>query len=322
MKKVGFAALIALTAWANEPSAFGAGDLNSPDPYGLTPAEKKIYETDKSLQNISRTVLTAEQLQTELRTEVDGLKSILSGHDEKLREISGRLSGNDQSILKLQNDMNISISEIRSIVEQNFKLQNENYDKIMKAIGDLGAMIDKINEEYVAHSELKTMLGKNYKLPARANKAVDANISAVETPTASKPVVVAQAQSDDSAQKMTPETLFTAALENYKKNKLSDAKAKFLELTKSGYKKESVYYYLGECDYKSGNYKEALESFQVSIEADDKSQFVPIILFHTSICLEKLNDKDGAKKILSSLIENYPKHWLNAPAKKRLTEIR
>ena len=34
---------------AAEPSAFGAGDLNNPNPYGLTSTEATILETKKIL---------------------------------------------------------------------------------------------------------------------------------------------------------------------------------------------------------------------------------------------------------------------------------
>mgnify|MGYP000629728450 CR=1 FL=1 len=34
-----------------EPSAFKAGDLDNPNPYGLTSAEKKILEQNQNIQN-------------------------------------------------------------------------------------------------------------------------------------------------------------------------------------------------------------------------------------------------------------------------------
>jgi len=48
MKKNIFLLLLPLLSiYANEPSAFGAGDLTVDNPYGLTSSEKVLLETKK-----------------------------------------------------------------------------------------------------------------------------------------------------------------------------------------------------------------------------------------------------------------------------------
>jgi len=46
--------LLPLSLIAGEPSAFGAGNLDSDNPYGLTEAEKKILQNKKTLQQNDR----------------------------------------------------------------------------------------------------------------------------------------------------------------------------------------------------------------------------------------------------------------------------
>ena len=45
-------ALVSSFVLASEPSVFGAGNLNIPDPYGLTSEEKLILENKKEIQSV------------------------------------------------------------------------------------------------------------------------------------------------------------------------------------------------------------------------------------------------------------------------------
>jgi len=69
--------LLPLSLMAGEPSAFGAGDLDADNPYGLTPAEKKVLENNKKLKSQSRKLNSTKSEVESLRERVDGLQSIL-----------------------------------------------------------------------------------------------------------------------------------------------------------------------------------------------------------------------------------------------------
>jgi hypothetical protein len=47
--------LSAAALGAAEPSAFGAGNLDSPAPYGLTPSEKHILKNKEMLDTVKKT---------------------------------------------------------------------------------------------------------------------------------------------------------------------------------------------------------------------------------------------------------------------------
>lgn len=115
--------------------------------------------------------------------------------------------------------------------------------------------------------------------------------------------------------------LFIEAEKAYKSNKTDEAKIKFTKLLEKKYAKRAIVnFYLGEIEYKSKNFREALRHFQESISTDDKSSFLQLMMFHSALSLEKLGDKSSAKKILESMIKTYPNNYLIPSAKKKLSE--
>jgi len=70
-------AVLPIISLAAEPSAFGAGDLTSSNPYGLTSNEKVILDTKKRLQTVSvKSNNQANELDS-LRERIDGLQSVI-----------------------------------------------------------------------------------------------------------------------------------------------------------------------------------------------------------------------------------------------------
>ncbi|MCI4400400.1 MAG: tetratricopeptide repeat protein [Campylobacteraceae bacterium] len=316
-KAIYITSVAAVFLFGAEPSAFKAGDLDLPNPYGLTSSEKKIVEQNKNIQNISTKLFDTAQSQIELRNEIDGIKSLVVGHSEKIRDFDRKINSDD----------NNSIKTLEKRFEENLKNQNENYDKIMKTLSAIAALLDDTRDNYVSKEQLKAIVGKNYKeIKSKKTKAQPQD-EAVDDNKTQKPEAT---KKQEGAQKEKKETLvnsdelFKEAQKNYRDNKLKEAREAFESIQKndSEYKKGLVAFYIGEIDYKNGEYKTALEQYQKSIEADEKASYVPIILFHTAASLEKLGDKEAAKKILNSLITNYPKHYLLPSAKKKLAEIK
>lgn len=281
MKKILFLVLSTLL-FANEPSAFKAGDLDNPSPYGLTQSEKKIVEQNKNIQSISRNLFDSNQTQSELRNELDGIKSLLGSIGEKQQLFSDKIDSDKNGSLK---DVNMRVDALSKKLEDNFKLQNENYDKIMAMLSEMAKMIDQ--------------------------KKQDSNIS--EQNVTKSPV---------EQSKLTPEETYKKAEKLYKTNNIIDSKALFLQIVdKSSSKKAMTQFYLGEIEYKNGDYKAALGYYQDSINSDEKSQSIPLMLFHSAICLEKLDRKDDAKKVLDTLIKTYPMNYIIKSAKKKYSEL-
>lgn len=321
---------IASIIFANEPSAFKAGDIDSPTPYGLTQSEKKIVEQNKNIQNISRTLFDSNQTQTELRNELDGIKSLLGSIGEKQQNYIDKIDSDKNGSLK---DLNTKVEALNKKLEDNFKLQNENYDKIMSTLSEMAKIIDDITQNFVSKEQLKLNLGKNYKelKYQQTPKAGDTNITKSEVVNEKKQEVnstqaINQEQNSTKVKteqkQLSPEETFKQAEKLYKSNKLPEAKALLITIAdKTFSRKATTQFYLGEIEYKNGDYKAALGYFQDSINSDEKSSFIPLMLYHSAASLEKLDRKQDAKKVLDTLIKTYPKHYLIPSAKKRLTDL-
>lgn len=328
MKKI-LLFIIATLALANEPSAFKAGDLDNPNPYGLTQSEKKIVEQNQNIQSISRNLFDTNQTQTELRNELDGIKSLLGSIGEKQMVFSEKMDSDKNGSLK---DVNLKIEQLSKKIEDNFKLQNENYDKIIAMMSEFAKLVDDISTNYVSKEQLKLNMGRSYREFVNKESNVTVQQKSIDNnTTTTKKISDATSTSlpvDQSLQKTTTEKqysydeLFAEAEKLYKSNNLDDSKNLFLKLnTQKGSKRASAQFYLGEIEYKNGEFKNALGYFQESINSDDKSSFIPLMLYHSAICLEKLNNKKDAKKVLDTLIKTYPKNYLVPSAKKKYSEL-
>jgi TolA-binding protein len=122
-------ALIALTPLlhANEPSVYGAGDIDGNNPYGLTSTEKGVLQNRRTVQNLKNRV--AEQ-----QNRIDGLTTIIEGLNKQVMDLKERLNS--------------------SIKSNNQRDNNKTYGLLL----ELGQMIDQINNNYVTQEDLRSAL--------------------------------------------------------------------------------------------------------------------------------------------------------------------
>ncbi len=64
---------------ASEPSVFGAGDLNNPNPYGLTHEEKLIQENKKEIEGIAHKNNLQNAKVESVTERLDGMQAIVEG---------------------------------------------------------------------------------------------------------------------------------------------------------------------------------------------------------------------------------------------------
>jgi len=229
-KAIYITSVAAVFLFGAEPSAFKAGDLDLPNPYGLTSSEKKIVEQNKNLQKISTKLFDTAQSQIELRNEIDGIKSLVVGHSEKIKNFDRKINSDD----------NDSIKTLEKRFEENLKNQNENYDKIMKTLSAIAALLDDTRDNYVSKEQLKAIVGKNYKeIKSKKTKAQSTKAQpqdeAVDDNKTQKPEAT---KKQEGAQKEKKETLvnsdklFKEAQKNYRDNKLKEAREAFESIQK------------------------------------------------------------------------------------------
>ena len=284
MKKALF--FLPLILLASDVNPFGAGNINSNNPYGLTPTEKAIVENKK---NISKLEYETDQINSSL----DSLKLRMNSYDDVINSklssfdtILSELNQTQNNYLNLKNkisDMNLSITNMENKINN---VENE----IATLKETLKAIIDTQNKNmlYIKKSitDIYSQL-KNIKRPLNVKEA------------------------------------FNKARNLFFAGKLDKAKEYFLYSLSKKYLPATSSYYLGEIAYKKHNYKDALGYYKKSINLyPKKTSFTTRLLYHTAISFEKINNKNTAKLTLKKLISDFPDSKYAKLAKKELEKLK
>jgi len=144
---------------AAEPSAFGAGDLSNPTPYGLTSNEKVVLQNKDKLQKVVVKSNNQANEVDSLRERIDGLQTII--------ESLSRKSQNNKINIQKISEKNISeletSDEYEKRVSEVTQKNAENIEKINFAMVELSTLIETINSTYVTRDEfnefIKTLNG-------------------------------------------------------------------------------------------------------------------------------------------------------------------
>ena len=134
-------------AGAAEVSAFGAGDINSKNPYGLTSTEKNILKNKNTLGNIDSKVKDVKVTLETINERIDGLESIYEGDSQKLNSSALKLN---ELVKKVEE--NSTLTEKHSAdIEQILLMQEEiakNIANLKKAVSKLSKTVNSINRNY------------------------------------------------------------------------------------------------------------------------------------------------------------------------------
>ena len=276
--------LIPFILFASEPSAFEAGNLDAPNPYGLTSTEKHILKNKEDIAALKRRLYQVESRLSQVEEKVEGLQSVVEGIDESLRNLRGENNKKDvqEAIAQLRDDLNASL-----------KVQKENFASIKRVLKELTSLIDTINANYVSRKEFQRELSKLY---------------------------AALGQSDLSAK--SGAELFKLARRAYKKRNYQKAIEYYEATAKKGYKPATSNFYIGESCYYTKDYGCAVEHYKKSASLYSKASYMPTLLLHTAISLERLGKKDEAKKFYESVIQLYPKSKAASIAKKYIKKLK
>lgn len=117
---------------------------------------------------------------------------------------------------------------------------------------------------------------------------------------------------------------FEAALAALRKGDFVAAQAGFVALIKqypqSGYR-SSALFWLGNAQYASRNYKEAIVNFRALVAADPQHLRAPEALLSTANCQVELKDARSARRTLEDLLKAYPQSEAASVAKERITKL-
>jgi len=286
-------ALIPFSLFGAEPSAFGAGNLNSSKPYGLTSNEKVLLQTKKDLHTVVVKSNNQKNEVDSIRERIDGLQGIIESLSRKAHNNKIKLS----QLKKENSQTTMQTSEYEKRLSQAIQKNKLDIDAMHNIILELSLVLETLKKDYVTKLEFNTLVESvnNFKdLVAKELKK-----------RKSKPT-------GDNAQ------LYKQAKNNYAKRYYSKAITEFETLIKRSYKPAYSHYMIGEMNYKRKNYANAITYFKKSSSLYSKASYMPTLMLHTAISMEKTGDSTHAEAFYNALVVKYPSSKESTVARRNL----
>jgi TolA-binding protein len=287
-----------ITLEAQEISAFGAGDLSSPNPYGLTSVEESVLKNKNKSDKLDTNIKTVNNLLELINERMDGLNTIIDGDSQKLHTTTNTLktfiekcnidikflNKNDNNtklvINKLSNDQALLL-ENQEKLTKNMKTLNKLQKKLQK-------VVNSINSKYISDTELKS------------------NMNQFVTKKEFEKLLILLDKSPQTTKK-SDKDLLGEANKLYKKHKYAKAILIYSKLLLKNYKPAELNYMIGQIYFNIKKYKKSISFFKASALLRDNAWWMPKLLLNSAISLENTNDIDSAASFYNILIEKYPK---------------
>ncbi|RUM66390.1 MAG: hypothetical protein DSZ05_04445 [Sulfurospirillum sp.] len=257
-----------------EVSVFGAGDMKSSNPYGLTESEKVIYANKKATLKNAREIRALKLKIEDLTESLEGLRSVVGSLSEKIGQTGQRLYEMKQQ------ESSPDADEIAHLKEE-LSLQKSQNEKMLTAMKKLTSMIETINANYVSRDEVGRLKKKVTKRSAIKKGSV-------------------QSVTKSNAQ------LLKEAIKAYRAKQYDHAEDLFTQLESENYKRATDNYYLGEIAYYQKRYSDAIVYFKKSAGLYDKASYMPTLLLHTALSFKKLGDTENAQRFFEAIAATYP----------------
>jgi TolA-binding protein len=297
-----FVAITSLNLVAAEPSAFGAGNLDSPSPYGLTSSEKTVLKNKQELKKVVvKSNNQANQVES-LRERIDGLQSIVES-------LSRKSQSNKRSLLELQDK---SSEELKSSDEYEKRLSeigeknSQAIEKNRLLIEEMGKLIDTINENYVSKDEFNSLVKS-------VNEFKDVVAKEFKTKSKSK---------KSGLNSMPNSEVATKAKAFYDKKYYTKGIEYYSHLITKNYKPAYAHYMIGQMKFKRKNYGEAISFYKKSAALYSKASYMPELMLNTAISMDRTKDKKNAKAFYNAVIAKYPNSSQAKSAKKYLESMK
>jgi len=270
---------------SSEPSAFGAGDLNSPNPYGLTSSEKVILETKKTLNKVSAKSNNQANELDSLRERLDGLQSIIES-------LSRKAHNNKITLQKISDENSIasaSNSEYDKRISELVQANSAAVSDMQNSLDAMNEIVKKIALEYVSKSEFNALVNDVNEFKSLITKELSRGKK-----TSTKKSNISSAE------------VYNRAKRHFDAKRYSDAIEDYEYLITKQYKPAYAHYMIGEMNYLRKNYANAISYFKKSSQLYAKASYMPKLMLHTAISMDKTGDKAHAKTFYEAVIAKYP----------------
>ena len=288
--------LLSSYLFASEPSVFGAGDLNNPNPYGLSSEEKLILENKKEIQGIARKNNLQNAKVESVSERLDGMQAIISGLGESVNDQRISLQKIKESIVKSDQNHSTLIDTLSKQSDAN----NKNISQLKTLIEELSKTLDGINSSYVTKEEFGALI-KQLKI-------------AVAVPVASIPI--------SASKKIDNIMIEKEAKKLFDQKKYDEAQSSFEMMIQKKYKVPEASFWIGETFFERKKYKEAVHYYKQSASANDKASYMPTLLLHSGMSMEKNGETTSAKAFYGATISKFSATGAADEAKERLSKLK
>jgi tol-pal system protein YbgF len=219
-------------------------------------------------------------------------------------------------------DLRQRIEAVRIDTEQRSSRANEDSTVTRRSLLDLQGQIDLLRADVAKLRGLNEQLARDLAESQRQQKDVSQGL--IDRFRQFEPVKVTVDGSEflaDPAEKRA----FEAALAVFRKGDFAASQVSFLELTRrypeSGYR-ASALFWLGNAQYATRDYKEAMANFRILIAKAPEHLRSPEAVLSIANCQLELKDTKGARKTLEDLVTAYPQSEAAVAAKDRLARLK
>jgi TolA-binding protein len=329
---------LSVSLFSDEVSVFGAGNLDDELPYGLNQTEKKIVENNNKIKKLKSKIkelkkenFLAKQKIKELENSLKSLQDYVQvlgkqNHEQKIKtdKLIEDLKQNslitEINFKKLKDDVNKTKSQVENTKNETKKTLNqkiqESFDEVNSALEKQDLRLAEIEKSI--KEDYKTLIKKIQSLERRVKKIKSNYVtqkqlnSVVESLNNFKETVLAEFEnlakkSDElDCSKHSNPDIFSKGKKAIQLGKYKEAIKCFNYLIKQHYRPATDNFYIGEANYFLARYELAIKHYKESVNIYDKSKFMPTLLLHSGVSLEKIHDIEQAKSFYKLLIESYP----------------
>jgi len=296
---VSFATIFSFNLYSAEPSAFGAGDLDSSQPYGLSASEQVVLKNKNEIKSIATQTKNQMFQIDSLQERIDGLQSVVenltrTSYQNKidLKHLNTKFLDDINSSQEYKRRLtNLIESNLKQIEET--KLTLEQLDKIVKNIEMSFVSKDEFNSLVNDFNKFKTLLKKELK-----TKNISKNTQ------------------------RTNWQILTDAKANFNKKFYTKSIKDFEYLISKNFKSAFSHYMIGEMNYRRKNYANAIAYFKKSADIYSKAEYMPTLMLHTAISMQETGDTEKAEIFYNAIMSSYPNTKEANIASKNLETIR
>ncbi len=276
-----------------EPSAFGAGNMDSSNPYGLTSNEKVILDTKNKLNKVSIKSSNQANRLDSLRDRLDGLQSVIESLSRKAHNNKIHLKNQDEKY----NLTRVNVDEYEKRLSEFVELNTKNIQEQKTLLSQMALLVDDISREYVSKKEFNALVSDVNKFKSLIVKELKS-----KTKTSSK----TKESSESKLSSMSSQDIYNEADKYYKKKYYTDAIEYYKHLIKKNYKPAFAHYMIGEMNFKRKNYANAISYFKKSSALYTKASYMPNLMLHTALSMKRTGDNKNAQAFFEAIIVKYP----------------